>query len=371
MKRIWVVVIALCVASMVRNDGEIIMIRCVHAQPEPEPEPEVPCFFIFGDSLSDGGNNNNLSTLAKVNYSPYGIDYPDGPTGRFTNGRTVVDILAEYMGFNESIPTFSSANKGSEMLQGVNYASGSAGILTNTGQHLGENINFRTQLKYHRIIMSRLGENLGNKKAARRHLNKCLYWVGIGNNDYINNYFSHHHYYSSSHAYSPDDFALRLIERYRTFVMRLYDYGAKKIVLVGLGRIGCTPNSVALYQTNGSTSCVDEMNEAVQHFNVKLLTLVDQLNANFTTAKFIYINSFGMDGGDPTVAVNKIGQCVPLGKPCEKRREYVFWDSFHPTEEVNMITASRIYKAFDLSDSYPMDLKKLIHLSLGHPHPPL
>lgn len=56
-------------------------------------EPQVPCFFIFGDSLADNGNNNKLPTVAKVNYLPYGIDFPDGPTGRFTNGRTTVDIL--------------------------------------------------------------------------------------------------------------------------------------------------------------------------------------------------------------------------------------------------------------------------------------
>jgi hypothetical protein len=53
----------------------------------------VPCIFIFGDSLSDSGNNNNLPTTAKPNYKPYGIDFPKGPTGRFTNGRTTIDII--------------------------------------------------------------------------------------------------------------------------------------------------------------------------------------------------------------------------------------------------------------------------------------
>lgn len=57
-------------------------------------EPQVPCLFIFGDSLSDSGNNNHLSTDAKVNYMPYGIDFPAGATGRFTNGRTSVDIIS-------------------------------------------------------------------------------------------------------------------------------------------------------------------------------------------------------------------------------------------------------------------------------------
>lgn len=42
----------------------------------------------------DNGNNNDLNTEAKVNYPPYGIDFPDGPTGRFTNGKNQADFLS-------------------------------------------------------------------------------------------------------------------------------------------------------------------------------------------------------------------------------------------------------------------------------------
>lgn len=55
--------------------------------------------FIFGDSLVDAGNNNYLSTLSKANIRPNGIDFkPSGgnPTGRFTNGRTIGDIVGKY-----------------------------------------------------------------------------------------------------------------------------------------------------------------------------------------------------------------------------------------------------------------------------------
>lgn len=61
-------------------------------------EPQVPGLFIFGDSLIDNGNNNDLPTLAKADFWPYGIDFPQGTTGRFTNGRTYVDILGTYFG---------------------------------------------------------------------------------------------------------------------------------------------------------------------------------------------------------------------------------------------------------------------------------
>lgn len=60
----------------------------------------LPCLsftsFVFGDSLVDAGNNDYLFTLSKADSPPYGIDFkPSGgkPTGRFTNGRTISDIV--------------------------------------------------------------------------------------------------------------------------------------------------------------------------------------------------------------------------------------------------------------------------------------
>jgi len=55
--------------------------------------------FIFGDSLVDAGNNNYLSTLSKANIAPNGIDFKasgGNPTGRYTNGRTIGDIVGNF-----------------------------------------------------------------------------------------------------------------------------------------------------------------------------------------------------------------------------------------------------------------------------------
>ncbi|KAK1371862.1 hypothetical protein POM88_037954 [Heracleum sosnowskyi] len=37
--------------------------------------------FVFGDSLVDNGNNNFLETVIKADYLPYGMDFPNGPSG--------------------------------------------------------------------------------------------------------------------------------------------------------------------------------------------------------------------------------------------------------------------------------------------------
>ena len=57
-------------------------------------DPLVPALCIFGDSVVDVGNNNNLLTLIKADFLPYGRDYiTHAPTGRFCNGKLAIDFI--------------------------------------------------------------------------------------------------------------------------------------------------------------------------------------------------------------------------------------------------------------------------------------
>lgn len=51
--------------------------------------------FVFGDSLVDVGNNNYIVSLSKADFVPNGIDF-GRPTGRYSNGRTIVDIIGKF-----------------------------------------------------------------------------------------------------------------------------------------------------------------------------------------------------------------------------------------------------------------------------------
>ncbi|KAL8161851.1 hypothetical protein V2J09_013340 [Rumex salicifolius] len=97
----------------------------------------VPALYVFGDSLLDSGNNNLLPTMAKADYYPYGVDFVEGVTGRFTNGRTTSDFVAEYLGLPYPPPILRLQTP--NWYTGFNYASGSCGILENTGSHLVSN----------------------------------------------------------------------------------------------------------------------------------------------------------------------------------------------------------------------------------------
>lgn len=74
--------------------------------------------------------------------------------------------------------------------------------------------------------------------------------------------------------------------------------GARKVAVFGLGPIGCTPASIKVYGRNG-IKCVEFMNDAVQLFNEKLKSLVDEFNAKFHDAKFTYINIFNILSAAP------------------------------------------------------------------------
>ncbi|KAL9257131.1 GDSL esterase/lipase-like protein [Drosera capensis] len=339
-------------------------------------DPQVPCYFIFGDSLVDNGNNNNIASLARSNYLPYGIDFPQGPTGRFSNGKTTVDVITQLLGFDDYIPPHATAS-GEQILKGVNFASAAAGIREETGQQLGGRISFNGQVNNYKNTVSQIVNILGDEDSAASYLSKCMYTIGLGNNDYLNNYFMPL-YYSTSNRYTPDQYADVLIQEYSQQIQSLYNFGARKMALIGIGQIGCSPNELANNSPDGKT-CDGKINSANQMFNGKLKSLVDQLNSQFSDAHFIYINAYDIfqdmldnpaaygfrvtNAGCCGVGRNN-GQitCLPMQQPCPNRNEYLFWDAYHPTEAANIVVGTRSYRAQSASDAYPYDIQHLAQL---------
>lgn len=330
---------------------------------------QVPCFFIFGDSQFDNGNNNVLVTSAKVNYSPYGIDYLGGQaTGRFANGAVVPDYLAQSLGFDRPISPFVTV-RGSDTLRGVNYASGLAGILDETGYLGGGRFTFNAQLLNHATIISRITLLRNDLNTTNDYLKRCLYVVNIGSNDYLNNYLQPPFYPRSN--LSPQQFADLLIRNLSKQLKTLYNYGARRIAVFSVGLLGCVPQELARNPTNGA-SCVASINNDAQLFNDRLVPLINNLNGNLSGAHFTIINvtSISLLGPQPgtirftnvscCTTVSVTGLCAPGSTPCSNRNEYAFWDNFHTTSVVNQATAARAYSAAVSTDAYPVDISRLI-----------
>ncbi|KAL1224758.1 GDSL esterase/lipase [Cardamine amara subsp. amara] len=339
-------------------------------------DPIAPCYFIFGDSLVDSGNNNRLSSLARADYFPYGIDFQFGPTGRFCNGKTTVDVITELLGFDDYITPYAEA-RGEDILRGVNYASAAAGIREETGRQLGARITFAGQVANHVNTVSQVVNILGDENEAANYLSKCIYSIGLGSNDYLNNYFMPL-YYSTGSQYSPDSFANDLINRYTEQLRIMYNNGARKFALIGIGAIGCSPNELAQNSRDGTT-CDERINSANRIFNSKLVSLVDYFNQNTPDAKFTYINAYGIfqdmvaNAGRHGFRVTNAGccgvgrnngqiTCLPGQAPCLNRDEFVFWDAFHPGEAANVVIGGRSFRRESASDAHPYDIRQLAML---------
>ncbi|PIA55275.1 hypothetical protein AQUCO_00800177v1 [Aquilegia coerulea] len=348
--RLWILVICMIILFHAGSSGVVAA-------------PLVPAMFVFGDSLVDSGNNNYLSSMAKANYMPYGIDFTGWPTGRFTNGRTIADFLGEKLGL-PYIPAYADPNTvGTRMVDGVNYASAAAGILDETGQNYGQRFSLSQQVLNFQNTVNQLRYEMGGN--ITQHLAKSIAFLVFGSNDYINNYLIYRP------SYSPEDFANLLINHYTRQLLALHSMGLRKFLVAGVGPLGCIPSQRA---TAPPGSCVNSVNQMLGTLNVGLRKLVAQLNSDHPGAMFVYGNTYGGMGdilNNPGAygfsitdrgccGVRSQGQvtCLPYSVPCPNRSQYVFWDAFHPTQSTNAVLAQRAFVG-PQNDVYPMNVQQL------------
>ncbi|KAK9735277.1 hypothetical protein RND81_04G195600 [Saponaria officinalis] len=338
-----------------------ILLNSIYNLPRSHGTSQVPCLFIFGDSLSDSGNNNHLASLAKANYPPYGVDFPGGPTGRFTNGRTTIDLIGDLLGLDSYIQPFSNRSH-VEYAKGVNYASGSAGIQKETGFQVGQRIWMDKQMEHHKEIVNKIRNDMGDNQAIM-HLNKCLYSVYVGSNDWMINFFGGG---SMKYKLSANSFGDALISQLTQQLTTLYNFGARKVIVFGLGPLGCLP------PISPMGVCSPFANAIIERWNNKLKTMVMTFNSQYSDARFIWINSINIISNDlrglglrvrttPCCQALTIS-CVPLSIPCKTRSDHAYWDCAHPTEAANKVLAARAFQAQQPADVYPIDISQLAQL---------
>ncbi|KAG2715164.1 hypothetical protein I3843_03G067700 [Carya illinoinensis] len=311
--------------------------------------------FVFGDSLTEVGNNNYMQySLAKSNYPWYGVDYAGGQaTGRFTNGRTIGDIISEKLGISSPPPYLSLSQNDDALLKGVNYASGGAGILNDTGLYF--RLSFDDQINNFATTTQKIKSKIG-EVAANKLCNEATYFIGIGSNDYVNNFLQP--FLQDGQQYTHDEFMELLISTFDLQLSRLYQLGARKMIIHDLGPLGCIP-SQRVKSKKGQ--CLTRVNQWIQEFNYKAQNLVASLNGRLPNAKLIFADTYPavLDLIDnPTTYGFKIsntscckvdsnigGLCLPNSKMCSNRSEYVFWDAFHPTDKANAVLAEKLFSS--------------------------
>ncbi|RXH90657.1 hypothetical protein DVH24_035421 [Malus domestica] len=161
--------------------------------------------FVFGDSLTEVGNNNYLSK----NYPWYGVDYAGTQaTGRFTNGRTIGDIICtQKLGITSPPPYLSLAQNDDALLKGVNYVSGGAGILNDTGLYFIQRMLFDDQIQNFNKTKEAIKAKIGTKEVVNLLIESlCIFSCS---NDYVNNYLQP--FSADCQQYTYDEFVELLI----------------------------------------------------------------------------------------------------------------------------------------------------------------
>ncbi|GFQ04166.1 GDSL esterase/lipase at5g03820 [Phtheirospermum japonicum] len=326
-------------------------------------EPLVPALCIFGDSVADAGNNNNLRTLIKANFPPYGRDFVTHiPTGRFCNGKLATDFTAEYLGFSSYPPAYLSQDaKGRNILTGVNFASAASGYYDGTAT-LYRALSLPQQLTYYKDWQNKV-VNLVGKAKAYAIFSGAIHLISAGSSDFIQNYYINP---MLNQAYTPDQFSNTLIRSYSTIIQSLYNLGVRRIGVTSLPPTGCLPAAITLFGS-GSNQCVQRLNGDAVLFNNKLNATSQSLKAKLPGLKLVvfdiyqplldlitkpsdsgFFESRRACCGTGTLETSFLCNARSLGT-CSNATEYVFWDGFHPSESANeKLAQSLLEQGFDL-----------------------
>lgn len=75
-------------------------------------------------------------------------------------------------------------------------------------------------------------------------------------------------------------------------MQRLYELGARRVLVTGTGPLGCVPAELALRSRNGE--CSVELQRAADLFNPQLVQILNELNSEIGADVFVAANAFAM-----------------------------------------------------------------------------
>ncbi|KAG9455119.1 hypothetical protein H6P81_008023 [Aristolochia fimbriata] len=315
---------------------------------------KIPAVIVFGDSSVDPGNNNQIPTVAKSNFSPYGRDFPGGkPTGRFCNGRVATDFISEALGIKPAVPAYLDPTYGiADFATGVSFASAATGFDNATANVLNV-IPAWKQLDYFRDFVQKLRSYQGEAASAKT-LNDSLYVISMGTNDFVENYFATRTRRSEYTVAEYEEFVAGIAA---DVVKRIYELGGRKMSVTGLPPMGCFPLERTMNFFSGSGSCRDDYNQVAVDFNRKMEAMVEKLGGELQGSTLVFTDVYGilMDAiakpssyGFENVEVAccatgmfEMGYLCNKFNPftCQDANKYMFWDSFHPTEKTHHLMA--------------------------------
>ncbi|KZV57668.1 GDSL esterase/lipase-like [Dorcoceras hygrometricum] len=331
---------------------------------------EFEAIFNFGDSNSDTGG---FWAAFPAQNPPNGMTYFKKPVGRATDGRVIVDFLAQALGLPFLSPYLQSI--GSDYRHGANFATlASTVLLPKTSLFVTGVSPFSlaiqlNQMKQFKFKVDELKSSGHINLPAPDIFGKSLYTFYIGQNDFTGNlpFIG----ISGVKQYLP-----QVVSQISSTIKEIYELGGRTFLVLNLAPIGCYPAFLVELPHNTSDvdsfGCMISYNNAVVEYNNMLKEALRQTRESLADANVVYTDihsvmlelfqhptshdlQFGIKaccgyGGDHYNFNQQVfcgntklieGENV-TATACSDPHNYVSWDGIHATEAANKIVAAAI-----------------------------
>nr|GEV26626.1 GDSL esterase/lipase At3g26430-like [Tanacetum cinerariifolium] len=301
---------------------------------------------------------------------PYGENYFHHSAGRYSDGRLVIDFIAEGFGLPYLDAFLDSV--GTNFSHGANYAiAGSTIRRQNTTIFQSgyspiplefQYVEFSDFLKKSQIIRQK-GDVFKYIFPAKDKFSSALYTFDIGQNDLTAGY-KLGMTTEQVKAYVPD-----LISQFTTVIKNVYGSGGRTFWIHNTGPVGCLPyimdTRVITAAQVDKYGCAAPYNGVSQYFNQKLKEAVIQLRKELPLAAITYVDIYAvkysliaqaknLGFGDPFLVCcghggrynfNNARRCgstkmvkgkeTLIANSCEEPSSRILWDGIHFTEAAN------------------------------------
>ncbi|XAR48117.1 Alpha-L-fucosidase [Bertholletia excelsa] len=329
-----------------------------------------PAMFNFGDSNSDTGS---VSAAFNRFEPPNGRTFFGKPSGRYSDGRLIIDFMAEKLGLPYLSPYLDAVGAiEATFRHGTNFAASGATIrpvIFMSPFPLSIQISQFAQLKARTIELYNQAERSNAKSFLPRpeDFSKALYTVDIGQNDL------HAGLISNKTEEQVQASIPSILYQFAEAVENLYQQGARAFWIHNTGPIGCLPFFVMKLPPKSSNTdrigCIKSYNAVAQEFNKQLKQLLSQLRTKFQNASLTYIDIYSAKYSLISEAkehgfVHPFGYCCghhgdhhneldcgkmvivngveSVGPSCSNPCEYISWDGVHLTEAANHWVGLRV-----------------------------
>ncbi|KAL5575280.1 hypothetical protein UlMin_016979 [Ulmus minor] len=331
------------------------------------PKP-YKAIFNFGDSLSDTGNLllSGALTFPAIGNLPYGETFFRRPTGRCSDGRLVIDFIAEAFGL-PYLPPYLSLHEKGKYYQGVNFAVAGATALDSKffyqqkiGSLLSTNDSLSVQLDWFKKFKSSLCNS--NKQDCENYFKRSLFLVGeIGGNDY------NYPFFVGGTIQQLKAVVPLVVEAITNATSALIEEGAVELVVPGNLPIGCSALYLTLFQTPNEENydprngCLKAFNSFSKYHNEQLKLALERLRLKYPHARIIYADYYtsamrfintplkygfyngtlgACCGGGGPYNFNNSARCGHVGSSvCKDPGSSANWDGVHLTEAAYRIIA--------------------------------